>query len=105
MKRKFKFYDSYGVEEYYLYNPYKNEWTGWLRGKGGRLRQVPHMAGWISPRLKVRFEMKAGDLELYHPDGRRFATYLEVAKRGEQAEQRADRLAAQLRALGIDPEA
>jgi len=126
MRRKLDFYDTYGVEEYYVYNPYRNVWSGWLRGADGRLQAIPSMTGWVSPRLKVRFEMSAGDLELYHPGGRRFATYLELANRGEQErvekeraqerarkekerarkeKERADRLAAQMRALGIDPEA
>jgi Uma2 family endonuclease len=133
MLRKFQFYDRYGVEEYYLYDPYENEWSGWLRGDDGRLREIPNMAGWVSPRLGIRFEMTAGDLELYGPDGRRFASYVELVEQrerekqekdlaqraaeqalqaaeqarqaAEQERQRAERLAAQLRALGVEPEA
>jgi Uma2 family endonuclease len=119
MRRKFRFYESFGVEEYYIYDPYKSKWRGWLRGDDGRLHETPSMAGWISPRLKIRFEMTGDGLELYHPDGRRFTTFVELAKQWEQerlekrrAQQRAnkekgraDRLAAQLRALGIEPEA
>jgi Uma2 family endonuclease len=125
MRRKLEFYDRHGVEEYYLYDPYKNTWVGYLRGEDGRLHEVAAMAGWVSPRLKIRFEMRAGDLELYHADGSRFVTYTELAKKAEQEQrqkeraqkraekqkeradkekERADRLAARLRALGIDPE-
>jgi Uma2 family endonuclease len=31
MNRKLLFYDRYGVEEYYLYDPDSNRLTGWLR--------------------------------------------------------------------------
>jgi Uma2 family endonuclease len=31
MNKKFGFYDRYGVEEYYLYDPDKNDLGGWLR--------------------------------------------------------------------------
>jgi Uma2 family endonuclease len=31
MARKFDFYDRFGVEEYYLYDPDEQSFTGWLR--------------------------------------------------------------------------
>jgi hypothetical protein len=43
-------------------------------------------------------------LQLYRPDGERFATYVELIEQREQEHQRAERLAARLRTLGIDPE-
>jgi Uma2 family endonuclease len=117
MLNKFQFYDRYGVEEYYLYDPEQGDLEGWLRS-GQVLREIPSMGGWLSPRLKVRFELVNGDLQLYGPDGRRFATYTELVEqrekeqrekeqaqqRADQAQQRAERLAAQLRALGFEPE-
>jgi Uma2 family endonuclease len=109
--RKFQFYERYGVEEYYVYDPDHGVLEGWLR-QGGRLQDIATMAGWISPRLKVRFELAGTDLELFGPDGRRFATYLELVAEAEkarqlleQAQQRVERLAAQLRELGAEPEA
>jgi Uma2 family endonuclease len=130
--RKFDFYQRYGVEEYYVYDPDRAKLEGWLR-KADHLEEIPDMQGWISPRLKVRFELANGELHLYGPDGRRFATYVELVEqqeqerrekeeaqqqaaqaqqqaaqaqqRTEQANQRAERLAAQLRALGVNPEA
>jgi dsDNA-specific endonuclease/ATPase MutS2 len=76
------------------------------------------MASWVSPRLGIRFEITSDTLQLYRPDGERFATYVELMEqreqerqraeqehqRAEQEHQRAERLAAQLRALGIAPE-
>jgi hypothetical protein len=40
---------------------------------------------------------------LTRPDGRRFETFVELAQRAETERQRAERLAARLAALGIDP--
>jgi hypothetical protein len=63
------------------------------------------MAGWVSPRLQVRFELASGELLLSGPDNRKFASYVELAEQATQARERAERLEAQLRALGINPEA
>lgn len=116
MARKFQFYDRYGVEEYYIYDPDRGELDGWIR-RDGQLENVQHMEGWISPRLSVRFTLLETDLMLYRPDGRRFETFLELEQRAESERQRAEsehqraesehqraeRLAERLRALGIDP--
>ncbi|MCL6541302.1 MAG: Uma2 family endonuclease [Roseiflexus sp.] len=149
---KFEFYDTYGVEEYYVYDPERGEMTGW-RQAAGRLRVIEEIDGWVSPRLGVRFRREGGDVRLYLPDGRPFMSFVELqaqleqerqraeaerqraeearqraeaeaqarteAERraeaeaaaraaaqaqAEEARQRAERLAARLRALGIDPE-
>jgi Uma2 family endonuclease len=116
MTRKFQFYERYGVEEYYLYDPDNGELTGWRR-VGGALDEIPKTNGWVSPRLGIRFEVADG-LQIFGPDGRSFVTYVELARQREEFKkqrdelerqrdaerQRAERLAAQLRALGIEPE-
>jgi len=117
--RKFRFYERYGVEEYYIYNPDNGDLSGWLRGSAG-LEEVEAMNGHTSPRLGVRFESGEGpdDLRLIGPDGRPFATYVELfedreaqrqraeaeRQRAEAEHQRADRLAAKLRELGVETE-
>lgn len=110
MTRKFRFYERYGVVEYYLYNPDTGELGGWQR-QGATLEEIEPMQGWISPRLGIRFEIEREVLRLYRPDGERFATYVELMEqreqehqRAEQEHQRAERLAARLRGLGIEPE-
>ena len=117
MAKKQRFYDRYGVEEYYLYNPDRNDLTGFHR-VNDHLEVIEEMAGWTSPRLGIVFTLTDVDLEIYYPDGRRFLTTVELAQqaeqekqraeqekqRAEQEKQRADRLAAQLRALGVEPE-
>jgi Uma2 family endonuclease len=130
MERKFQFYDHFGVEEYYLYDPDRGRLRGWLRGRRG-LEPIAEMTGWVSPRLSIRFMLDGDELVLYRPDGARFETYLELQERADtersradterlraeterqraelersraDAERaRADQLAAQLRALGVDP--
>jgi Uma2 family endonuclease len=129
--RKFLFYEHYGVEEYYIYDPDDGSLAGWLRTKEG-LEEIAQMDGWGSPRLGIRFSLSSGELQLFGRDGRRFATYLELAgerdeaqkardeaqkardeaqkardeaqREGDEARARAQRLAARLRELGHDPE-
>jgi len=111
MAKKLEFYDRYGVEEYYLYDPETGDFTGWIRGEDGRLRVIDEIQGWVSPRLGVRFEIEDGELRVIRPDGQRFLTYTELeqerARALRQAEEerfRAEKLAQRLRELGIDPE-
>jgi Uma2 family endonuclease len=95
MVRKYKFYEHYGVEEYYLYDPERHELTGWLRS-GSELQEIDEMVGWVSPRLGIRFELSEGKLQIYRPDGQQFVTYVELAQQKEQAQQRAEQAEAQL---------
>ncbi len=99
---KFKFFERFGVEEYYLYDPENGDLNGWIRS-GQELKEIPQMNGWVSPRLKVRFALADGELQLFGPDGKKFATYVELVDQREKAQQRADRLVAQLKALGVEP--
>ncbi|OAN36297.1 hypothetical protein A6A03_05975 [Chloroflexus islandicus] len=110
MAAKLEFYDIYGVEEYYLYDPDTGDMSGWQR-IDGRLRVIPELDGWISPRLGVKFSRTADGIQMYWPDGRPFVSFVELQaqaeqerQRAEQERQRAERLAARLRELGIDPE-
>ena len=103
MVRKHRFYDEYGVEEYYVYDPDRGTLDGWQR-REGKLADIEEMRGWVSPRLGVRFDLEGDELRLYRPDGERFSTYLELVAQREQERQRAERLAARLRELGIDPD-
>jgi Uma2 family endonuclease len=125
MERKLLFYDRHGIEEYYLYDPDSNELRGWLR-TDGYLDAIESMEHWISPRLGIRFEMAAEELEIYRPDGDRFLSFVEIAQRVDREQQRADQAEAalseaeasladerrrsqvleeRLQAAGIDPDA
>ncbi|MCD8487390.1 Uma2 family endonuclease [Kamptonema cortianum] len=117
MFNKFKFYEHYGVEEYYVYDPDTHELIGWLRS-GNVFEVVEEMNGWVSPRLEIRFQLTSDTLEIYHPNGQRFLTFVEIAQlreqetqraeqerqRAEREQRRAERLAEQLRALGVEPD-
>lgn len=76
MIQKLKFYDCYGVEEYYAYAPDEMELIGWLRS-GEALEIIEEMNGWVSPRLQIRFQLTDGNLESFTPTGERFLEQLE----------------------------
>jgi Uma2 family endonuclease len=143
--KKLQFYNDYGVEEYYIYDPDENELSGWLRSEG-QLRMIDAIEEWTSPCLGIRFALQPDTLHIYRPDGQRFLSYTELERqweeerrrteqereraeqeherakqereraeqeheraeqereRAEQERERAERLAARLRALGIDPD-
>lgn len=130
LQAKRKFYETHGVEEFYVYDPDRFRLSGWIR-QGGELLTIDNMEGWSSPRLTIRFTQINGALEIYRPDGRRFLTSVELEERAlvaeaemqaerdradqerqradqerqraDQERQRAERLAKQLQDLGIDP--
>jgi Uma2 family endonuclease len=77
MAKKLEFYERYGVEEYYLYEPDVVDLTGWQR-RNSRLKVIDQMVGWVSPRLGVRFDLTEEELQIYRPDGDRFLTFLEL---------------------------
>ncbi|MEH1793615.1 Uma2 family endonuclease [Nostoc sp.] len=89
MDKKLLFYDRYGVEEYYIYDPDRNNLRGWLRSEDG-LDVIPQMEDWVSPLLKIRFVPSSEVLQLYRPDGERFLTYTEISRNAEQERQRAE---------------
>ena len=131
MNKKLSFYQRHKVEEYYLYDPQRNELEGWQRVEG-HLEVIEPMEGWISPRLGVRFELGEDGLKIYRPNGEKFLSYAELeeerlldrqrlqqesqraeqefqraeqeSQRAEQANKIAQRLAAKLRELNIDPD-
>lgn len=117
MIKKLAFYDRYGVEEYYIYDPDKNDLSGLHRSQN-RLEIIEVIDNWISPRLGIRFELGEPELCLYYPNEQRFQSYVEIAQRLQESEaelakerlkvqeerQRAEKLAIKLRELGINPE-
>lgn len=126
MEAKLAFYSRYGVQEYFEYNPSAQVFRAWVR-ENETLTPVENAIGWTSPILGVRFERDAeGEILVIRPDGRAFATYVELDRQREEADrlrliaeeqreaaeqqrdeaqQRAERLAARLREMSIDPDA
>ena len=90
MDYKRTIYERYGVDEYYVFDPYKIKLEVWLR-EGNAFRRLPEAetSGWISPRLGVRFEL-GDDLTILHPNGRPFESYQEVDRRAEDERLRAE---------------
>jgi Uma2 family endonuclease len=117
MERKLIFYERYGVEEYYIYNPQNNQLTGWLRTEDG-VEVISEMENWVSPRLGIKFDLSGEELQIYRPDGNKFSSYLEISQLLEQEKQRAEQaetalaaerrktqlLAEKLKALGVNPD-
>ncbi|BFM39398.1 Uma2 family endonuclease [Synechocystis sp. LKSZ1] len=123
MSRKLLFYNHYGVEEYYIYDPDNNELTGLIR-VDGELAPIENIESWVSPRLGIRFELTPSTLNIYDGQNNLFLSPLDLRKeltqerqrseqektraekekaRANQEKARAERLATQLKALGIDP--
>ena len=99
MAKKLRFYERYGVEEYYIYDPDKNDLNGWLRtqeSEQNRLEVIEEINTWVSPRLGIRFHLTPQTLEIYRPDGEKFLTSVELAQQREQERQRADNAETQL---------
>lgn len=116
MVKKFDFYQRHGVEEYYVYDPDSFELDGWKR-TGEKLEEIDEMNEWVSPRLGVRFDRSHGELILIDSAAQRFLTYGELAQERDAIaherdalarelsteRERAERLAAQMRSLGVEP--
>jgi Uma2 family endonuclease len=95
MARKLLFYERFGVEEYYIYDPDRNRLTGYQRN-GKHLIEIPTMQNWVSPRLGIRFVLQPDDLEVFAPNGEKFMSPVEIDQRRRQAE--AEALSAEQRA-------
>lgn len=98
------FYERFGVQEFYVYDPDTGDLRGYIRDESGHLRPVDAMQGWVSPLLGVRFDMEGNELVLTAPNGERFRSYEELAQALMQERQRAERLAQKLREMGVEPE-
>lgn len=103
MLGKRNFHDRYGSEEYYVLDPHSGTLEGWKR-VGSAMQRIPQMQGWVSPRLGVRFESYNGELQVFGPDDERFTLPSDWKARAKAAQKRADKLAAKLRSLGVDPD-
>jgi Uma2 family endonuclease len=96
MVDKLQFYDEFGVEEYYVFDPDTNRLAVYLRGRE-ILRLVHFQGQFVSPRLGIRFDLTGPEMVVFHPDGRRFLSFEELDAERRKAEQRADRMAALMR--------
>jgi Uma2 family endonuclease len=129
MDDKFRFYDEYGIEEFYhIYPDRPCHVLGWHR-VDGRLQPIDNIYDWQSPRLGIYYQNPRGDLKVYGENDEEFVIPSEqmgqAKKKLKQAEQQAakerklaanerrraekerqtkEKLAAKLRELGVDPD-
>ncbi|QUS62167.1 Uma2 family endonuclease [Synechocystis sp. PCC 7339] len=89
MNKKRDFYDFYGVEEYYVYDPNNNELVGLQRWQG-KLTVIDEVEHWTSPLLGIHFELTPDDLKIFYPDRRPFLSTVALAALAEEAEKRAE---------------
>ena len=89
MADKLAFYDEYGVEEYYLYDPQNNHLHIYVR-RGEVLVRVRKIDGYVSPRLGIRFDLSGPEMVVFNPNGRRFRTFEELEDERVEAERRAE---------------
>ncbi|WP_341737677.1 Uma2 family endonuclease [Microcoleus sp. CAWBG640] len=83
MAAKLLFYQRYGVQEYYIYDPDNIELSGFVRDEDW-FEPIAEMNGWVSPLLQIRFQLTENTLEIYRPDGRKFLTPVEMDQLREQ---------------------
>jgi Uma2 family endonuclease len=131
MARKATFFEHYGVQEYYLYDIENKILSGLVRfqEEDDVLEEIPDMQNWVSPRLRIRFDMSSGELQIYKPNGKPFLSYAEFQQLENMLEETTERLertterleetqseldqtlkqkellATKLRELGINPDA
>lgn len=86
MTKKLQFYQRYGVEEYYIYDPNKNDLNGLLRS-GDSFEVIEEMNGWVSPRLGIRFTLTPDTLEIFSTSGQKFLSPVEIDQLREQERQ------------------
>ncbi|OYD99052.1 hypothetical protein CDG77_03055 [Nostoc sp. 'Peltigera membranacea cyanobiont' 213] len=90
MAKKLQFYQRYGVEEYYIYDPDKNDLNGLLHSEDS-FEVIEEMNGWVSPRLGIHFTLTPDTLEIVSSTGQKFLSPGEIDQLREQERQRAER--------------
>jgi Uma2 family endonuclease len=89
LRTKFEFYQRFGVEEYYQYDPDRGRLRGWLR-REAELEEIENIVqGWRSPATGVTMRLEHRELILTYPDGRPFLSFLELAKQNEELQAKA----------------
>jgi hypothetical protein len=88
MMRKFKFYERFGVSEYYICDPYINSLVAYHRIDRD-LIELDQVENLISPRLGIRFETVNETLRIFDPADKPFLGFSELGRlAGELAEER-----------------
>ncbi len=107
-------YCQAGVREYFILDRKGMETAFYRLNKQGKYALIPQPGGIVSSEVLPGFQFRSADLYA-HPDLRKklddpvyhsfiLLEYQAEHKRAEAADQRAERLAAMLRTIGIDPD-
>lgn len=103
--RKFRFYERYGAEEYYVIDPDRHTFEAWHR-VGDRLQPVKVDGSSTSPRMGVGFAWKPGsDVVVSYPDGKPFQSVQEIDAARQAAEKNAEAAAKKAEAAAKEAEA
>jgi Uma2 family endonuclease len=93
--------DIFRTPNYFWYDPYSHQLKGFLLMDGCYQEMQPNDKGWLwSDQLQLFIGVHKTQARFFSPDGE---LLLSPQERATQAQQHADRLAAKLRELGIDP--
>ncbi len=116
-EKKLIYQDKLRVPEYYWYDPSSGEWAGFVLRDRVYHPLTPDAQGrFISPALGLALVQREGEYQMYGGSWLRWATLdghlllsgEELAAQAQaeaaQSRERAERLAAKLRELGIDPD-
>jgi Uma2 family endonuclease len=97
MAKKLEFFNTYGVQEYYIYNAKDGTFEAWIRRNGGDLELAEEEQGHVSRCLGVTFWISPGDRKLHvvGSDNQPLLTYDEQADRADAEK----KVAAQERAV------
>jgi len=90
MARKLLFYEKFGAEEYYVYDPERMTLLGYQRQPNGLLKEFTIDGEFVSPQLRIRFDMTGSELALSMPNGSPFLSYDELFEQNRIERERAD---------------
>ncbi|MCU0445228.1 MAG: Uma2 family endonuclease [Microscillaceae bacterium] len=77
MRRKWRFYQEFGVEEYYIYDPEDNDLRVWTR-EADRLAEREVEPEWTSPLLQIRFVLAGKSLKIFDLYGEPFLSFADL---------------------------
>ncbi len=110
MLDKLKFYSEYGVSEFILLDPKKNEFKAFIAKDHKLIHANQSSQAWHSPKLGIGFQVIEGVLTALYADGTPMKTFDQIMAEkaaAEEAEKIAlaevERLKAKLRELGENP--
>ncbi len=77
-----EFYEQFGVEEYYTYDPDRNTFVIRVL-HGNKFTALEGVPRWVSPLLGITFEWSEQGFKIFHPDGREFVGFEELERENQ----------------------